>query len=249
MSYNFKEIEKKVYPKTFLKDIHLRMDFNQGQSDDSKFEEFFKKNFTLPVEGMSKFQEMKVNSQDGLIKFDFSLSHVELTLRYPAYKQFDFALQWLGVISEYLNLLDAKTVNKLTISKYNELGFTLPKGIGVEMLMQQVFSEDMLSFAKDSNGSLSSGKDGFQSTSRWEKFGSFEGNDELNSLFSFEFGFSRRATEPDKGCLTLKTIIESRDVTISTESLKDAMLEFNSVLDRGFHWCVTNSIIKKMEEQ
>lgn len=249
MSYNFKEIEKKVYPKTFLKDVHLRMDFENGQSVNSNFEGFFKKNFGLAIDTMSQFKGMAVNSDDGLIKFDFSLSHVELTLRHPAYKQFNFALQWVGVITDYLHLMGSKAVNKLTISKYNELGFSLPKGVGVELVMQQVFSESMLSYGKDPRGMLLSDKDSFESTSRWEKFGSFKGDDDLNSLFSFEFGFSRRATEPANGCLTLKTIIESRDVVIEIDTLRNVMCEFNDILDRGFHWCVNEGIIKKMEEQ
>lgn len=249
MNYKFKSIDKKVYPKTFLKDVHLRLDFIKVQSVNSRLAGFFKKNFGLDVDAMPQSQNISVNSEDGLIKFDFSLGYLELTMRHPAYKQFNFVLQWLGIILEYLYVLGVENLKKTTLSKYNELGFALPPGVGVELVMQQVFSNEILQYGRDATGALDSGKDDFSRTSRWEKFGSFEGEDKWNSLFSFEFGFSRRATEPSNGCLTLKTIMESRDVDVKVDSLKDVLTEFNDVLDRGFHWCVTESIIRKMEEQ
>lgn len=249
MSYIFKNIERKVYPNTFLKDVHIRMNFEGNLQTGSGLEDFFQSNFNLSILDKLPFHGIVVNSQDGLIGFDFSLEHLILTLRYPAYKQFEFALQWLDLIKKYLELLNIVDINHLSISKYNELGYTLPKGVDVESVMREVFSKEMLKFAEEENGSLTSEKDGFSSTSRWEKFGSFDGADVWNSAFNFEFGFYRQVTTPLSGKLTLKTSIESKDVLIKRDDIKSVLSAFNDVLDRGFHWCVSDSIIKKMEEK
>ena len=112
--------------------------------------------------------------------------------------------------------------------------------------MKEVFSPELL---KTDNRSEDTSDANFASMTRWEKFGRFSGEDDWNSVFSYEYGFSRRATEPTKGCLTLKTIMESNDTLITNDALEDVMKEFNYILDRGFHWCVNKNIVSKMEDR
>ena len=241
MSYTFNEIEKKIYPKTFLKDVHVRFDFDRANVDINKVVKFFNTRFNLSIDETQMFKELFVNSDDELINFDFTVEHVEVTLRHPAYKSFDFALKWLPWMKDYMQTLNINTVNKVYISKYNELGFTLQdNSIGVEVIMGEVFSKELLE-------KMNAEKKDFSSMTRWEMFDSVRGDDEWNSIFSYEYGFSRRANELTKGCLTLKTIMESNDVSIELNKLDEVSIKFNDILDRGFHWCVSKSIIERME--
>lgn len=246
MGYIFEEIERKVYPKTFLKDVHIGLDFNGSMPDRQSAADFFENNFKLSLDADSEYSSVTVNSEDGLIKFDFSLTHIELVMRHPAYRKFELALKWVSLMTDYLNLMDVGSVGKLTMSKYNELEYAITDGgPGVETVMRQVFSSDMLTFG---GVNAVDEEKNFENMTRWEKFGTFEGHDAWDSLFSFEYGFSKRATDPLRGCLTLKTIIESRNTVLATHELEDTMQSFNYILDRGFHWCVTKEIISKIKE-
>jgi hypothetical protein len=247
MSYPFKNIEWKVYPKTFLKDVRIILDFKANVIVEDSFAKFLASHFGgLKIDKGVEYKGMSVNSDDGLIKFDFGLSRLELVMRHPAYRSFDFARKWIPVIEDYLKLLNVDSVFKLTLSKYNELGYTLPQtDIGVDVIMQQVFSNDMMTFG---GVDFMSEKKTFENMTRWERFGTFDGHDEWNSLFSFEYGFSRTATDRNKGCLTLKTTMETKECSIAISEIRKCLEAFNLVLDRGFHWCVTEGIVKKMEE-
>jgi hypothetical protein len=247
MNYPFKNIERKVYPKTFLKDVRITLDFNGKVDVGDAVAKFFDAHFGgLKMDKGVAYKGMAVNSEDGLIKFDFGLSRLELVMRHPAYRTFDFALKWMPVIEDYLKLLKIDSVFKLTLSKYNELGYTLPQtGIGVDIIMQQVFSNDMLTYG---GVDFMSEKKAFANMTRWERFGTFDGRDEWNSLFSFEYGFSRTATDRNKGCLILKTTMETQECSMVISDIRKCLEAFNLVLDRGFHWCVTEGIVKKMEE-
>lgn len=246
MSYFFNEIQSKVYSKTFLKDVHVRLDYDLAHAGTSELVLFFQEKFSLSINDSGEFNEMTVNSEDGLIRFDFSFNHVEMTLRHPAYKSFDVALQWLPLMQDFMRVLNVEQISKLSISKYNELGFALPdRNIGISVIMREVFSQELL---KAGDGNEDASDANFASMTRWEKFGRFGGDDDWNSVFSYEYGFSRKVTEPTKGCLTLKTIMESNGTSITIDALQGVMKEFNHILDRGFHWCVNKNIISKMEE-
>jgi hypothetical protein len=247
MNYPFKNIERKVYPKTFLKDVRIILDFNGNSVAEDSVAKFFESHFgSLKIDKGVEFKGMSVNSDDRLIKFDFGLSRLELVMRHPAYRTFDYALQWIPIIEDYLKSLKIDTVSKLTLSKYNELGYTLfQNSIGVDVIMQQVFSNEMMTFG---GADFMSEKKTFANMARWERFGTFDGHDEWNSLFSFEYGFSRTATDRNKGCLTLKTTMETQECSIVISDIRKCLEAFNLVLDRGFHWCVTDGIVKKMEK-
>lgn len=248
MNYPFKDIERNVYPKTFLKDVRIILDFKTNGSVEDSVASFFVSHFEgLQIEDGVEYRGMSVNSDDGLVKFDFGLSRLELLMRHPAYRTFDFALKWISIIEDYLKLLKADSVFKLTLSKYNELGYALPQtGIGVDVCMQQVFSNDILTFG---GADVLAEKDKFTNMTRWERFGTLEGQDEWNSLFSFEFGFSRNTIDRNKGCLTLKTTIETQECNVAISNIRKCLEVFNTVLDRGFHWCVTEEIVNKMKEE
>ena len=246
MSYNFKEIEKKVYPKTFLKDVQILLEFDGCVGDVVTISEFIKSNFNLSVNGDLIYKGIVINTEDTLIKFQFEQNLLKLTMRHPAYKQFAFALRWMPIILSYLQIVHVDGVKRLAISKYNELGYTLSGNIDVAEIMRQVFSDELLNQGESKEWEQE--RMTFVDMTRWEKFGSIEGNDQWNSAFSYEYGFCRKANSNNTGSLTLKTIMESKNVAIELTELENVMIAFNDVLDRGFHWCVNENIIKKMEE-
>lgn len=248
MAYSFEEIERKVYPKTFLKDVRVGLNFKGKCLDFDRLANFFATHFKITMDKGETFDGLTINSEDGLVRLEFAESSLEITMRHPAYREFGYALQWIPLMQDYLGQMSVCNITRLYVSKYNELGYVLPQGIGPDVIMREVFSNEMLSFGGNGKCLLDDEAPSFANITRWEKFGTFDGEDEWNSLFSFEYGFSRKTTEQNKGCLTLKTMVESRNACIAAGDIETVMIEFNKVLDRGFHWCVTGSIVKKMEE-
>lgn len=249
MSYNFREFERKIYPRTFLKDVHVKLLFDKPTSAVSGLADFFQEHFNIQLQGIESGHHT-INSADGLITYIFAFDSVELIMRRPAYRDFSLTQHLMPTIKHYLEILGVIQINKMFISKYNELNYKDEGGLDVVSIMKSVFSKEMLSFGSaETANKYEIEKIDLSDMTRWEKFGTFSGDDSWNSLFNFEYGFSRRANDTSKGYLTLFTSIESNDQVLKVQDIDDVASYFNDILDRGFHWCVNENIIAKMKEQ
>jgi len=244
MKYPFNPIERRVYPKTFLKDVRLAVYFvpvDFSSVDKEQIKQFFDQFKGASIDVTKLPEGIELQSQDNYIRLNFSLASVEVMLRQPYYKKFEQAESFLGAISKFLEILSVRSLQKLSISKYNELKFQQSsEDYPILNIMKGVFSEELLNKMGAENNS-------FENMVRWEKALSFDGSEETGTLFYAECGFCK--TEPNslKGSLALTTRVES-SIDVNVEKLIDTARFYNQILDESFHWCVTKEIIEKMSE-
>jgi hypothetical protein len=246
MGYPFPNIKIKVYPKTFLKDVHIGMLFPEVPLSDNLQKsagEFFAAEFGLPkimMEEMPKAVSVFSNARE--ISFAFGLSRADLIIKREAYRSFADIQDLLNKYFRFLSALGIDYVSKLIFSKYNELGYETQEGLPVSKVMVDVFSKGLLTSMTPKD--IETQKD----LTRWEKVIHSEGDDETDSFFTIEYGFRKLPIEKGRSSLTLKTIIESRNVNIAAKDLPSTMLYYNQILDNAFHWCVSNKVLKAMRE-
>lgn len=245
MGYPFPDIKIKVYPKTFLKDVHIFMTFSEVALNDdvqNKAGAFFCKEFGLPnikMEGMPKAVSVFSNERD--ISFTFGLARADMIIKREAYRSFADTQDLLNKYFRFLSAIGIDHVTKLSFSKYNELGYEAKEGFPVSEVMSDVFSKDLLTSMTKKD--VETQKD----LTRWEKVVHFEGKDDTDSSFTIEYGFRKLPVEKGRSSLTLKTIIESGSVNIATKDLHGTLSYYNQILDNAFHWCVSNKVLKAME--
>lgn len=250
MNYPFPEIKRTIYKRTFLKDVQLYFNFIcSNDFDFNSLSQFFNDKFKLKINKEELENGVWVESDNKLVKFGFSPKDVRLKLFFPAYRNFDFVFIWLPIIIEYLKILKIDYIDSLSIRKYNQLDFSFNPGTAnIAMVMKEIFSKQLLD-AKwaDNEGGKTFDEEAlsFTGLGKWERNLFFT---EENSIFRIEFGFSTSENSQDKGILTLKTIIETKGCKTSLQDLNGTLMALNHVLDRGFRWCVTDSIINQMEQ-
>lgn len=246
MAYPFPNIKIKVYPKTFLKDVHISLFFPEVLISDNlqkSASEFFNREFGLPniqMEAMPK--AVSVFSNEKEICFSFGLSRADLSIKREAYRSFEEIKPLLSMLLGFLRTLGLQNITAISFSKYNELGYETKDGVTVADVMADVFSKDLLKSMTKRD--VATQKD----LSRWEKVVQAKGNDETNSLFTIEYGFRKIPVEKGRSSLTLKTIIESKSDNVATRDLLDILIYYNQILDNAFHWCVTDKVLKAMRE-
>lgn len=240
MAYPFPSIERKVYPKTFLKDVHILFCFsarNNIAELNAKVGEFFNTSFELEGITSSELEKgMEIFSKNGLVKFDFGTDTVELTVKQPEYRSYENISPLRRRMFEYLQLLEVSELQKLTMYKYNQLEYQAKNERLVKNVMGNVFSNDLLSDVEES-------KQG--DYTRWEKTKQY--SDEQSQV-TIEYGFRKDANDLNRGFLTLKTQIESTKKSIALTDIEKEMDSFNQILDNGFHWCVKSEIINIMKQ-
>lgn len=244
MTYKFKSVPRRVYPKTFLKDVQLSIFYPQQEicvEQKGNVIQFFKQTFGVPFDVSDLDKGIAVSSTDNQIKCEFTFSRLKLTIRQLRYKSFNFISgYWFDIFRQYLNIIDVKEVSKVFLSKYNELEFQRKEGqINAEELLNLVFSKDLL------ESSTTEMKD-FQNTVRWEAYGEIKGDDDTDSTFSYEYGYRINTENTTKGMVTLKTSVSSSEVHLTFEQVCEVLLYYNQILFDGYHWCVTESIVKNM---
>lgn len=162
-------------------------------------------------------------------------------LRQPLYKKFEQAETFLGAISKYLEVLSISSLQKVAVSKYNELKFQQQSpDHPIINIMKDVFSVELLNLVKAANLS-------FDDMVRWEKAASIDGSDATDTVFYVECGFRKEEPYSTKGSLALTTRVES-STPVETENLAESVHRYNQILDEAFHWCVNKEIINKMKE-
>lgn len=246
MEYPFKPVDREVFPRTFLKDVRVALfypEVEQGCIDTGKLNSFYTRFKGVEV-NVEKIKEgIELTSNDESIKLRFSLGFVEVLLRTPSYKTFDLALQFLFVLNGYFEAMKIKTINKLVISKYNELRFRHPSAeFSIQKIMKGVYSEALIQ-------RVLSGKVGLKDLTRWEKELKFDNTEETDTLFTIECGFSRRDVNGLNGTLALTTRVETSKNPFEIGELADKANMYNGILDNAFRWCVRNEIIEKMREK
>lgn len=233
-----------MYPKTFLKDVQLSIIFPQQEIYTEQKEQvmqFFNEKFGVQFDVPDFDKGLAISSTDNQIRCEFTLSRLKLIIRQPRYKSFDsISGYWFGVFHQYLDTIGVKEVTKVFLSKYNELEFQRKEGqVNPEELLHLVFSKDIL------ESSTTEAKD-FRNTVRWEAYGELKGDDETGSIFSYEYGYRINTEDTTKGMVTLKTTVSSSDIHLPFEKVCEILLYYNQVLFDGYHWCVTEGIIKNM---
>lgn len=247
MAYPFPNIKIKVYPKTFLKDVRICIVFPEVLlSDDLQkcASDFFEKNFGLTNVKMEEMPKaVSVFSKDNNIKFAFGLSRVDFSIKRDAYRSFVEISPYLQIIYNFLSSINRDVVTKIIFSKYNELGYEANENTAVAKVMEGVFSADLLeSMTKRDRNTQ-------KQLSRWEKIVRANGNDDTNSTFTIEYGFSKKPESAVGSSLTLKTLIESQIEQIPSSDIPAVLVEYNQILDNAFHWCVSDQVLNAMKKK
>ena len=247
MAYPFPHIKIKVYPKTFLKDVRLGFFFPEAVLSDAlkhRMRDFFAKEFgVLNVEMEKMPKAVSVYSNDQKIRFAFGLSRVDLSIKREAYRSFSDIEPLLIKIYKYLRELKLFHINKLVFSKYNELGYEVNEDTPVAEVMKDIFSADLLSSMTKQDRQTQ------KDLSRWEKVIRAKGDDATNSMFTIEYGFTRKPEGNVKSSLTLKTLIESNVELMELSYVPKVLNDYNQVLDNAFHWCISNQVLNAMSKK
>ena len=245
MVFPFPYVERMVYPKTFLRDVHFIFIFDSLiTSDEQKtnIHNFFISTFNLEditIDDLGK--NLCVYSKDEMIRFDFSMNHVELAIKQPLYRSYENVSIWRGLMFKFLRNLGIKELKKLIMYKYNELEYQSKDGRKVNSVMSDVFSMQLMADISETDNNL-------EDLTRWEKTKIFVDEERSNSLFTIEYGFRKKNTEQKSDSLILKTQIESKDIGIALNNIEKMMTSFNQELDNGFHWCVNPDVIEIMKK-
>ena len=247
MAYPFPYIKIKVYPKTFLKDVRLGFLFEEATISNAlqhRMGEFFEREFGLANVEMEEMPKaVSVFSNDQKIRFAFGLSRCELSIKREAYRSFEEISPLLSKIYAFIGALGRDRVIRLSFSKYNELGYEADEERAVADVMEGIFSADLM--ARMTKQDRRAQKD----LSRWEKIVRVKGNDATNSIFTIEYGFTRKSEGAVESSLTLKTLIESQCGNIALLDVPKVLIDYNQVLDNAFHWCVSDQVLKAMSKK
>ena len=247
MAYPFPNIKIRVYPKTFLKDVRLGFFFDEVALNDvlqQRTGEFFEREFgLLNVEMEEMPKAVSVFSSDQKIRFAFGLSRCELSIKREAYRSFVEISPLLLKIDGFINALGVAKLTKIVFSKYNELGYEADKNQTAADVMEGIFSADLI--ASMTKQDRRAQKD----LSRWEKIVRAKGDDDTNSIFTIEYGFTKKAEGAVESSLTLKTLIESQSGNIALPDVPMVLKYYNQVLDNAFHWCVSDQVLRAMNKK
>jgi len=249
MAFRFPQIKHQIYPKTFLKDVHIVFEYGKVNPTDEKVARvcsFYENHFGLEIDDIdrTKGNGISVFSGDDTVRFSFDWDSCALIMRTPAYKSFGFAKPLLEIILEYFSLIGVNDVKGVLMWKYNELKYELD-GVGnASMVLKGVFSDVLLNENMTDDDIKA-----MRSLTRWEKTVDFDDVDDKGSLLTFEFGFKSEKPDQLKGVVALKTMIMSSADAVAVSSLDGLLNSFNSTLDDAFHWCVKNEIINEMKKE
>lgn len=247
MGYPFPNIKIKVYPKTFLKDVHIGVLFPEVPLNDDLQKstgEFFATEFGLPKIMMEEMPKAaSVFSKDDKIRFSFGLSRVDLGIKREAYRSFADITPLLHKIYRYLGVMNCQVVNKIYFSKYNELAYEAKQETTVAEVMEGIFSADLISSMTKQDRQVQ------KRLSRWEKIVHEKGDDDTNSIFTIEYGFIKKPEGVVGSSLTLKTLIESQKSEIPVSFIPNVLTDYNQVLDNAFHWCMSDMVLNEMKKK
>ena len=248
MAFRFPQIKHQIYPRTFLKDVHIMFEYGNVYPSDEMVAQvcsFYKNQFGPVIVDIDRIKGKGISifSGDDTVRFSFGWDGCALIMRTPAYKSFGFAKPLLEIIQKYFNLIGVNNVNRVLMWKYNELEYELAGGGSASVVLKGVFSDGLLD-----NYMTEDDIKAMQSLTRWEKTVAFNDVDDKKSLLTFEFGFKCEKPDQLKGVVALKTMIMSSADVVAVSSLDGLLNSFNSTLDDAFHWCVKSEIIDEMKK-
>ena len=136
-------------------------------------------------------------------------------------------------------MYDGSIIDNVRLVKYNELSFDCQDdSFPIKEIMSSIFSKHLMKEAKSETYDLSK-------LARWERCMDLEDESSATEV-EITYGYARNDLDARKGVLTLKTAVECKSVA-GIESLDEIMQSSNRLVDRAFHWCVTDEIINKMK--
>lgn len=251
--YPFRDVAPKIYPTTFLKDVSLSVSYlnvPDGKASETQ-REFLKQKFELKELKTDDQGNIGIVSDDRTISFIFGANLTCIKIKYPRYSSFKQILEWVPLMTQYLQLNKYSGEAFISISKFNELQYELNSDANADVseVMNQVFSDDLLKYP---DGKTKLNAEMFQDLSRWEKLNRLY-DAETRSLMKIVYGFSKdeheQGNSKKKGSLTLKSEIFFNTDNIQDTPFKDSILtKYNHILDNAFHWCVKPVIISAMEQ-
>mgnify|MGYP001108439992 CR=1 FL=1 len=244
MSFPFPEIERRIFSWTFLKDVSLVFEFQLSPErvNPEALAILFKNVFSFEGIAFNNIEKgLSIQNGDKNIFFGFNRNNLTLKLRFPLYKEFGTALEWLPFIQKYLETLGVGELNQLSIVKYNELEYTLKSNnVDVSLAMREIFSKNLLDEVYETDSKT------FSSLNRWERKKSIEDQD-TQSRVNISYGFCEKDGTANTGALTLKTVVSTLAQSINVSELRERLNEMNHIIDRAFRWCVSDSIIMQMQ--
>ena len=256
MAFIFPKREREIFQKTFLKDINIFFGFKpieQKDCDAPKLVKFFDTAFALNFDWEQLKSGVEIRSQDEQLRFSFGLEHAELKMKFPAYRRFEFALQWVQKMQEYLSALGVPEITEVIIGKYNELQYKSPTNkMSLGFAMKSVFSSELLNYGFRDDDSFNNESLRFDGLARWEKRIVINDEKMLDTHFNIEYGFKKKETRDSidsEGVLTLKTSINKKASSISIDDIPSYMNDLNEIIDEGFFWCVNETVINEMREK
>lgn len=250
MTYPFPEIEPNhIYARTFLRDVSITLQFSIKLSENDanlRFNIFCKEIFHLDNANFSWLKRYgeegapKIESSDGMISFIFYIDAIHFKVKYPAYKQFGNIANYFTIAKKYISLLEVKEVSQLRITKFNEIQYNYQSDVvSIEQVMRGIFSKEILEWESFKNPD-------FTDVARWERKIVFsDSSDNTNALVTY--GFSQSDSDMRKGSLTLKISVVSYDIS-NLSHLDDVLRDCNQIVDRGFYWSASDSILKEMDK-
>ena len=254
MNFIFPHIKRYVFPNTCLKDVLFSLSFKPRSREDIKLKSlvsFFQKQFRLDVTYPdSKYRDICVQSSDNLITLDFSLEHVSLKMKYPAYTSFVSARPYFERIFTYLELLNVTKVKDVQYIKYNELLYERENNqLGkLEDLMQSVFSEDLIRYSFTGNDAFLNEIKEFNTLARWEKRTIIPDHSDSANSIVIDYGFSDKSNDGSKGKLTLKIAFHSKKKDIEVINFYEILDNYDAVLFDAFNWCVKEQLIDNLNK-
>jgi|GEM_PF-5824028 len=242
----FGKTEPRIFNRTFLKDVKAKVTFTKEEEpSEQELEKFLKDNFMLEI-GRNVSEAITngllVRSGDELVKFIFEEECAHLKMDFPAYTSFLNAGDNIQKIKKYLEARKASTTKCIEWAKYNELRFKSEEkeNASNEQLLAQVFSDNLMNHWKNNEGQD-------RNTSRLEKEYKVQGNDQINSSITIQYGFRRDLEETGEGAITLR-IIATIATETETSKMEENITTLNEIIDNAFRWCLNENIIKEMQE-
>lgn len=247
MSYPFPEIEYKVYAKTFLKDVSVFVSFPEIELD-KKLEDDLRTYFSeeFNVSGEAGFENDKINSPEGLkigssdeyVIFSFLRDAALLKVKFPAYRSFDDISRFFPKLLGYMNILGVSDLITLRITKFNELHFDYKNdSFPIKEIMGHIFSSPLM---KEVNLDLHD----LSVHPRLERNIDFC-DEESCTKANITYGYAKNDFKPKSGSLTLKTSIENTN-RLSLSDFENEIARYNNLVDRAYHWCITEDILNSM---
>lgn len=249
MAYLFPHIDHKIYPKTFLKNVVLIIEWKGISSfaEHAKpLQNFFAENFSInvPEEDLNSHNAIDVNSSNNLILFRFATDSFRLEIKHPAYRSFAQIEKWFTAIGQFLSIFGVAKLSLITLSKSDEIEYLLQTPDNLGKAITQFFSKELLDESKEHTAEKYEAA--IAEKNNWNANCIFP-DEESDTAIEINFGFRKEIGNPRKGYLYLNSSVHTLSEDIPASDIFNNIPMYNSWLDNAFHWSITEFITKHME--